>query len=467
MPVTLRDPQDLDLRAYRRIAWDGEGVELDPGALERIAERRAAFDAFVAANEGERLYGVTTAHHRGASTLLSPAARVAYARRVPPVPATFGPSLPERLVRGIVAARVAGFIGGGSAVRPELALAVAAMLDGPMPHVPARGHGDPGEIIALGATFAHLEDVVALEAKEGMALVNGAPCAAAALADAALGARGRLVAAGGGIRPRARGRARAACAPRSRARRDLARPARGRVAAEPADAARGWRDRASIPSGRGRLPRCAPTPRLVSTCPPAGRGVRRDLAVRSRGQPDVRAGRCGCACAPALERGVPRPARCARVECAGRVVRGPGEPGRGPGDPAGRGSGWARGGRGRAVRDAALDDGARLGRGGARRGSADADLARRQRPERHVVAGAAGLASRGGCRDLPAGGAGVSRDPRVAHDLTRRDGARPRGCSIGSTRSIAAFPIGSQPRDWSAGLELVAHAIERQVRESR
>jgi histidine ammonia-lyase len=192
MPVTLRDSQDLDLRAYRRIAWDGEGVELDPGALERIAEQRAAFEVFVAANEGERLYGVTTAHHRGASTLLSPSARVAYARRVPPVPATFGPSLPERLVRGIVAARVAGFIGGGSAVRPELALAVAAMLAGPMPRVPARGHGDPGEIIALGATFAHLEDVVALEAKEGMALVNGAPCAAAALADAALGARGRL-----------------------------------------------------------------------------------------------------------------------------------------------------------------------------------------------------------------------------------------------------------------------------------
>jgi len=32
---------------------------------------------------------------------------------------------------------------------------------------------------------------------------------------------------------------------------------------------------------------------------------------------------------------------------------------------------------------------------------------------------------------------------------------------------IAAFPIGSQPRDWSAGLERVAHTIERQVRDSR
>jgi histidine ammonia-lyase len=192
MPVSLGDPHDLDLVAYRRIAWNGERVELAPRALARMAESRRAFEAFVDEHEGERLYGVTTAHHRGASTLLSPEARVAYARRVPPVPATFGPSLPERLVRGIVAARLAGFISGGPAVRPELASAVAAMLAEPMPHVPARGHGDPGEIIALGATFAHLQDAVELEAKEGMALVNGAPCAAAALADAALGARGRL-----------------------------------------------------------------------------------------------------------------------------------------------------------------------------------------------------------------------------------------------------------------------------------
>ena len=294
MPVTLRDPQDLDLRAYRRIAWDGEGVELDPHALERIAERRAAFDAFVAANEGERLYGVTTAHHRGASTLLSPAARIAYARRVPAVPATFGPSLPERLVRGIVAARLSGFVGGGSAVRPELALAVAAMLAEPMPPVPARGHGDPGEIIALGATFAHLEDVVALEAKEGMALVNGAPCAAAALADAALGARGRLA---------VLEEAFALALEAVRAPHAHLDPALDGGWRDPHEAAslgslrallEDGRDRASIPSGRRGVPRRAPTPRLVPPCPSAGRGVRCHLALRARGQSDVRAGRMAC-----------------------------------------------------------------------------------------------------------------------------------------------------------------------------
>ena len=169
-----------------------EGIELADEAIERMAFTRRAFDEFVAASADRHLYGITTAHHRGARTLLSPADRVAYARRIPPTPASVGPPLPERVVRGIVAARVAGFIAGTAAVRPELARAVAAMLDGPMPSVPARGHGEPGEIGTLRALFGGLEHDVVLEAKEGMALVNGAPTSAAVLADVALAGRGRL-----------------------------------------------------------------------------------------------------------------------------------------------------------------------------------------------------------------------------------------------------------------------------------
>ena len=192
MTVTLAEPTDLDLAAFARVAWNGEGVELAPEAIDRMAFTRRAFDEFVAASADRHLYGITTAHHRGARTLLSPADRVAYARRIPPTPASLGPPLPERVVRGIVAARVAGFIGGTAAVRPELARAVAAMLDRPMPSVPARGHGEPGEIGTLRALFGGLEHDVVLEAKEGMALVNGAPASAAVLADVALAGRGRL-----------------------------------------------------------------------------------------------------------------------------------------------------------------------------------------------------------------------------------------------------------------------------------
>ncbi len=192
MAVVLSSAEDLDLDAFRRVAWEGETVELSAAALSHVASRRAAFDAFLAASADRHLYGITTAHHWGAATLLTPEARVAYARRIPPTPASFGTRLPERVVRGIVLARTGGFLSGDPAVRPELAVAVAEMLTRPMPEVAGRGHGESGEIGTLRSVFGHLEDELALEPKEGMALINGAPASAAVLADAALAARSRL-----------------------------------------------------------------------------------------------------------------------------------------------------------------------------------------------------------------------------------------------------------------------------------
>jgi len=192
MPVLLRVPEDVKLSAFRQVAWEGDTVVLDEVAVTRMTEDRRAFESFVAEAGDRHLYGITTAHHRGATSLLSPEARVSYQRRVPPTPASFGVTLPDRLVRGIVLARVAGFISGTAAVRPVIAQAVAAMLQGPMPLVPARGRGESGEIGTLRAVFGRLQDELELEAKEGMALINGAPAAAAALADAALTGRGRL-----------------------------------------------------------------------------------------------------------------------------------------------------------------------------------------------------------------------------------------------------------------------------------
>lgn len=192
VPVVLADSGDVDLAVFRRVAWEGDTVELSDRALERMAAGRRAFEEFVAAAGDRHLYGITTAHHRGAATLLSPDARAEYARRIPPTPASFGSSLPERVVRGIVLARTAGFLGGSAAVRPELARAVASMLASPLPVVPGRGHGEPGEIGTLRAVFGGLQDELALEAKEGMALINGAPAAAAVLADTALAGQGHL-----------------------------------------------------------------------------------------------------------------------------------------------------------------------------------------------------------------------------------------------------------------------------------
>jgi histidine ammonia-lyase len=67
------------------------------------------------------------------------------------------------------------------------------MLDGgPMPVVPSQGQGGAGEILALYPLFAQLTAGLELEVKERGSLINGSPCAAALVADAALAARRRV-----------------------------------------------------------------------------------------------------------------------------------------------------------------------------------------------------------------------------------------------------------------------------------
>jgi histidine ammonia-lyase len=61
-----------------------------------------------------------------------------------------------------------------------------------VPPVPCRGTGCAGEILPLYHLFAPLSDAFEMEIKEKGPLSNGAPCAAALLADAALAARNRL-----------------------------------------------------------------------------------------------------------------------------------------------------------------------------------------------------------------------------------------------------------------------------------
>ena len=62
--------------------------------------------------------------------------------RLKPYPAgtSFGDYLPDRVVRGIVLARLTNFVEGHAATTPRIAQAVAEMLDGdPMPPVAAAG----------------------------------------------------------------------------------------------------------------------------------------------------------------------------------------------------------------------------------------------------------------------------------------------------------------------------------------
>ena len=67
------------------------------------------------------------------------------------------------------------------------------MLDGRMlPEVPGLGNGAAGEINALAHLFYDLTGQIELGPKDNSALTNGAPCASALVADAALVAKKRL-----------------------------------------------------------------------------------------------------------------------------------------------------------------------------------------------------------------------------------------------------------------------------------
>lgn len=148
--------------------------------------------AFVDANPDRHLYGITTRHDTAATQLLDAEGRRTYGAVMPPTPPTTGPPLPGRVVRGILLARLADVLHGTAPVRPGVARRVTGLLRAPeLPAVPSTGHGEPGDIIALGALlrpeFEHT-----LEIGEGMFLVNGSPVAAAVLADGVLAARERL-----------------------------------------------------------------------------------------------------------------------------------------------------------------------------------------------------------------------------------------------------------------------------------
>jgi histidine ammonia-lyase len=193
MTVTLQRRADLTLEAAKRVAWGGEGVVLGEAARRRIASARRDFIALIE-REDITIYGVNTGYGHHAKKRLTPDERKAQAKA--PThhrAASWGDPLPERVVRGIVLARLANVIEGHAALSPHVAEAVVAMLDGgPLPAVPARGQGGAGEILSLSHLFLPLTQSVELAEKDTLSLINGSPAATALVADAALAARSRL-----------------------------------------------------------------------------------------------------------------------------------------------------------------------------------------------------------------------------------------------------------------------------------
>lgn len=176
---------------------DGQHVTLDPAALPRIERARAAVVEMV--SSGKVVYGITTGFGRFKDKIISPEqVRQLQVNLVRSHAVGVGADLPQRVVRAMLLVRANTLALGHSGTRPETIQMLLDLLNHRIhPRIPSQGSlGASGDL----APLAHLALVVigegeafvdgelmagadalrqagltpiALEAKEGLALLNG------------------------------------------------------------------------------------------------------------------------------------------------------------------------------------------------------------------------------------------------------------------------------------------------------
>jgi histidine ammonia-lyase len=206
--MVLLDGNTLTLEQLAAVARGGEGVGLDDAARGRVARSREVIEEIIA--EGRTVYGVNTGFGKLADVSISPEhLRALQVNLLRSHSCGVGEPLSEAETRAMLALRANVLAKGYSGVRPVVIDTLAEMLErGVHPVVPARGSvGASGDL----APLAHLALVLIgegeavyeqervgggealrragiapleLQAKEGVALINGtqAMCAVGGLA---------------------------------------------------------------------------------------------------------------------------------------------------------------------------------------------------------------------------------------------------------------------------------------------
>lgn len=169
MTVVVNTRDDFTLANFRRVCYGGEPARL--GGQARRAMTLGVTQKTAVSSRGQQ------------------AAR--QARWAAPGVGFGGGYLEAAVVRGILFARLASLVSGHAGVRPAVADRVAALLDGPMPRVPLDGQAGTGEGRLMAHVLAGLRRDGLHEGEEE-ALLGGAPCSAALVADTAISARHRL-----------------------------------------------------------------------------------------------------------------------------------------------------------------------------------------------------------------------------------------------------------------------------------
>jgi histidine ammonia-lyase len=196
-PPLLLAGQPLSLDEISQVALDRRAVALDPAAPLRVRESRAVVDGLLA--RGDTAYGVNTGFGKLSDVRIEPGEVQALQRNLVRSHACgLGEPLQEAEVRAMLLLRANVLAKGFSGVRPELIEMLLELLNrGIHPVIPARGSvgasGDlaplahlalaligEGQVLVDGrripAALALLQaglKPLALEAKEGLALLNG------------------------------------------------------------------------------------------------------------------------------------------------------------------------------------------------------------------------------------------------------------------------------------------------------
>jgi histidine ammonia-lyase len=206
--TVLLDGRSLTLERFLAVVRGGQPVSLAAEALARVRGSRAAVERAVAS--GRAVYGVTTGFGALSSVTVPPErVRELQASLVRSHASGTGPPLPEETVRGLVLLRLNSLAHGLSGVRPELLDRLVEILNRRLvPWIPEQGSvgasGDlaplahlalavtgegafrdeagrsplPAREVLAGAGLRPLE----LEAKEGVAILNGTSLMASYLA---------------------------------------------------------------------------------------------------------------------------------------------------------------------------------------------------------------------------------------------------------------------------------------------
>jgi len=176
MPASITlDGHSLSIADVIAVARDNATVALDPKALKAVAVSRRAIEAAVSG--GQTIYGVNTGFGKLAHVRIpAEQARQLQLNLIRSHASGVGDPLPVEAVRAMMLLRANVLARGSSGVRPVLPELLVDMLNRQVhPIVPSQGSvGASGDLAPLAhLALAMIGEGLTLEAKEGLAFVNG------------------------------------------------------------------------------------------------------------------------------------------------------------------------------------------------------------------------------------------------------------------------------------------------------